>query len=234
MSQSKGVCAVVPFKSLQHAKRRLTGTLDAGQRAQLVAAMLEDTLRVLLATEGLNRILLVSNDPFAAELAARLGVDQQPEPAQSHGLNAVLQAVADDLARQGYASVLIVHGDLPLLTARELQQLLSRHEALSGSAKISLVPDRACDGSNCLICSPPAILRFSYGKGSCEKHLAIAAQGGIQSEVIEFAGASLDIDEPADLQQLLAAKQLCSASSTHQVLSQVTFQHRGSRKETPN
>ncbi len=224
MSSSNGVCAVVPFKSLQHAKQRLADYLNAEQRAQLAAAMLEDTLRALTATEGLDRVLLVSNDPFSEELAARLGVDHQSEPAQSSGLNAVLQATSADLACQGYESVLIVHGDLPLLTTSELQHLLERHNAIAGSAKISLVPDRAHDGSNCLLCSPPDILRFSYGQGSCEKHLAIAAQGGIQSEVVELAGASLDIDEPLDLQHLIESTQLHSAGRTHQVITQATFQ----------
>ncbi len=234
MTEASGVCAVVPFKSLQHAKQRLANYLDAEQRAQLVAAMLEDTLRALTATQGLDRVLLVSNDPFAAQLAQRLGVDYQTEPAPARGLNAVLQTISDGLARQGYASALIVHGDLPLLSAQELQQLLARHLALSGHAKISLVPDRVQDGSNCLVCSPPDILRFSYGQGSCEKHLAIAAQGGIQSEIVELAGASLDIDEPPDLQQLLASPQLHFARCTHQVVSQAAFHSQGLRRETPN
>ena len=234
MTQAIGICAVVPFKSLQHAKQRLANYLNAEQRAQLVAAMLEDTLNALIATEGLDRILLVSNDPFAAQLAVRLGIDHQTEPSQTQGLNAVLQTVSDDLARQGYASVLIVHGDLPLLAANELQQLLRQHLELNSRVKISLSPDRAHDGSNCIVCSPPDILRFSYGQGSCEKHLAIAALGGIQSEIVELAGASLDIDEPPDLQQLIAAPQLQSARCTRRVVSQAAFQCQGLRRENPN
>ncbi len=224
MFQSKGTCAVVPFKSLQYAKQRLVDYLNAEQRALLVAAMLEDTLRALLATEGLDGVLLLSDDPFAAELATRLGVDCQREPAHIHGLNPALQAVSDDLARQGYESVLIAHGDLPLLAASELQQLLARHRALACRAKISLVPDRARDGSNCLLCSPPDVLRFRYGKGSFEKHLATAAQGGIQSAVVELPGASLDIDEPQDLQRLIESPRLRSAHCTYQFITQASFQ----------
>ncbi len=234
MSQKKGICAVVPFKSLQHAKQRLADYLNAEQRAQLVAAMLEDTLSALLATVGLDRILLVSDDPFAAQLAARLGVDYQTEPALADGLNAVVQMVSDELALQGYASVLIVHGDLPLLSANELQQLLEQHQALTGRAKLSLAPDRGFDGSNCVLCSPPNILRFSYGQGSCEKHLAIAAQDGIQWEIVELAGASLDIDEAPDLQQLIASPQLQFAGCTHQVVSQAAFQRQALRREPLN
>lgn len=224
MVQSKGTCAVVPFKSLQYAKQRLVGYLNAEQRALLVAAMLEDTLRALLATEGLDGVLLLSNDPFAAELATRLGVDCQREPAHKYGLNPALQSVSDDLARQGYESVLIAHGDLPLLAASELQQLLARHRALAGCAKISLAPDRARDGSNCLLCSPPDVLRFRFGKGSFEKHLATAAQGGIQSAVVELPGASLDIDEPQDLQRLIESPRLRSARCTYQFITQASFQ----------
>lgn len=233
MTQARGICAIVPFKSLRHAKQRLANYINVEQREQLIAAMLEDTLSALIAAGGLDRVLLVSDDPFAAQLADRLGVDFQTEPAQAQGLNAVLQTVSDDLSRQGYASALIAHGDLPLLSANEVQQLLSQHLALNSRAKISLAPDRDHDGSNCLICSPPNVLPFSYGRGSCEKHLAIAAQGGILSEIVELAGASLDIDEPLDLQQLLAAPQLQIARCTHQVVSQAAFQRQGLTRETP-
>lgn len=232
MSQANGICAVVPFKSLRHAKQRLANYLTSEQRSQLVAAMLEDTLRALLATDGLERILLVSNDSFAEQLAQRLGIDYQAECAQSSGLNSVLQAVGDELTRQDYTSMLIVHGDLPMLTANEAQQLIGLHLALNNRKKISLVPDRARDGSNCLICTPPNILHFSYGRGSCEKHLAIAAQGNIQSEIVELPGASLDIDEPQDLQQLIKSPQLHSANCTQQVVRQLAFD--GQRFEQRN
>lgn len=234
MPASKGICAVVPFKGLVNAKQRLEGFLTAAQREQLVAAMLEDTLLALLAARQLDRVLLVSDDSFAVQLARRLRIDTQAEPAHEPGLNAALQAVGDELARQGFASMLVVHGDLPLLGAAEIEQLIDRHRALAARSKISLVPDRKRDGSNCLMCSPPNVLRFRYGPGSCEKHLAIAAQGGIQSELIKLVGASLDIDKPLDLQQLAASPLLRAAQSTRKVVNQSSFPRHNLRNESPN
>src|SRR5919106_4532190 len=73
--------AVVPVKDLQHAKQRLAGALSAAERRGLFAAMLEDVLAALAASERLAGILVVTRDVQAQNLAARYEARGLIEPA---------------------------------------------------------------------------------------------------------------------------------------------------------
>src|ERR1700736_4706566 len=65
--------AIVPVKTLTHAKRRLASHLPAAARRQLVLTMLEDVLAALAASAAVGRVLVVSPDAHVAELAAARG-----------------------------------------------------------------------------------------------------------------------------------------------------------------
>jgi len=209
--------AIVPFRSLQGGKNRLAPHLENDSRPAFVAAMLKDTLSALRSCSALNRVLLVSNDAQAAAMARELDVTAVAEPDGCFGLNPVLQTTARELAAQ-CSNLLIVHGDLPLLQAEEVLQLLDAHSGIHCASKLTIAPDRHKSGTNCLLVSPPAAMQFHYGTGSLAKHLAFADRHNIQSQVIDLPGASLDIDEIADLQLLQQHKQLANAAHIHTFL----------------
>lgn len=209
--------AIVPFRSLQGGKNRLAPHLENGARPAFVEAMLKDTLQSLCNCEELDRVMLVSDDREAAALARSMGVTAIAEPQGSAGLNPVVQATARELAPQ-CKNLLIVHGDLPLLQPEELQQLLEAHASVNCEPKLTIASDRHRSGTNCLLVSPPAAMRFYYGTGSLAKHLAFAQEYNIQSQVIDLQGASLDIDEIADLQLLKQHEQLAKAEHVHTFL----------------
>ncbi len=146
-----------------------------------------------------------------------MGVTAIAEPQGSVGLNPVVQATARELAPQ-CKNLLIVHGDLPLLQPEELQQLLEAHASVNCEPKLTIASDRHRSGTNCLLVSPPAAMRFCYGTGSLAKHLAFADRHNIQSQVIDLPGTGLDIDEIADLQLLMQHEQLDKAEHVHSFL----------------
>ena len=51
--------AVVPFRSVGGAKERLATVLDAAERSELGARLLERTLRALVGTSSVDAVLLV-------------------------------------------------------------------------------------------------------------------------------------------------------------------------------
>ncbi len=206
---SHGVCALVPFRSFSSGKQRLGEAMDDASRAEFVEAMLEDTLSALLACSGISRVVLLSDDKEAAAMARKMGATSIAEAPASQGLNAVVQTAALEFSAL-YESLLVVHGDLPLLQAAEIEQLLQAHARLDGQRKLTIAPDRHKQGSNCVLCSPVDVMRFNYGPGSLAKHLALAAQHGIQSQVVELPGAGMDIDIPDDV-AVLGAHQLLTA-----------------------
>lgn len=198
MSVDSAAWALLPMKDLVQAKSRLGGVLASHERRALAQAMAEDVLTALTACEGLAGILLVSDDPGAELLANKYGVEMLPESELgASGLNEVITAACDLLARRGVDSIAVVHGDLPLLTAAELGQLLA--ERTRSGADVVIAPDRRRDGTNVLVTAAGARPRFRYGPGSCEAHRDEAQAAGLTCCQVELPGAGLDVDQPADL-----------------------------------
>lgn len=199
------VWAVVPVKGPGvSSKQRLAPLLDSDARRALSRAMLEDVLEALAQVESLDGILLVSGDRALKELEScypRLRF--YPEPPEVTGLNGAVTVAAEFLAAQGVQTVLVLHGDLPLLTATELTRLLACHGRVAGP-HATLVPDDQADGTNALAVTPPLALSFAYGRASFERHWQLAVERGLPVTVFPSEVLALDIDTPEDI-RLLAA-----------------------------
>ena len=68
---------------------------------------------------------------------------------------------------------------------------------------VTLVPSRDGDGTNAMLVSPPDAFTPSFGPGSFARHLADAAKQGLACRTLGLPGLGLDIDEPADLDDLM-------------------------------
>jgi 2-phospho-L-lactate guanylyltransferase len=197
----RSLWAVVPVKDLQHAKQRLAGVLGADERRQLFAAMLEDVLSALAASERLAGILVVTRDAQASNLAVRYGARVLVEPA-NRGHTAASTLGAATLAAEGAAGMLQLPADLPLLTAADVDAVLQAH---AQAPSITLAPSRDRLGSNAVACSPPDLLPLRFGDDSFHPHLERARALGVEPTIVERKGLALDVDTPADLAAFLAA-----------------------------
>lgn len=186
------------MKDLVQAKSRLGGVLASHERRALAQAMAEDVLTALAGAGGLSGVLLVSDDPGAELLANKYAVDMLPEAELGTvGLNNVITAACDRLAEGGAGAIAVVHGDLPLLSAVELDQLLSARGR--PGADVVIAPDRHRDGTNVLVTAAAARPVFHYGPGSCLAHQRASLDAGLSCSIVELPGAALDVDQPADL-----------------------------------
>jgi 2-phospho-L-lactate guanylyltransferase len=197
----RSLWAVVPVKDLRHAKQRLAGVLSADERQALFAAMLEDVLAALTASESLAGILMVTRDPGARDLAARYGARVLVEPA-NRGHTAASTLGATTLAEEGALGMVQVPADLPLLTAADIDTLLQAH---AEAPSITLAPSRDRLGSNAVACSPSDLLPLRFGDDSFFPHLERARSLGIEPRIVERPGLALDVDTPGDLAAFLAA-----------------------------
>jgi 2-phospho-L-lactate guanylyltransferase len=213
--------AVVPVKDFVYAKQRLAGVLSPSERRALSQAMVEDTLERLQGMDGLAGTLLVSDDPAAELLAFRYGASVLSEAGASQGLNAAVMLAAGRLAQDGASHMLVLHGDLPLVTAADLAALSAGLPEV-GRPCVRLAADRRGRGTNGLLCSLPAPIAFAYGTDSLRSHRDACSRAGVPCEVIPSSGFALDIDTPADL-QLLAAR-VGSAAAGHRTVA-VLAQH---------
>jgi 2-phospho-L-lactate guanylyltransferase len=88
--------------------------------------------------------------------------------------------------------VVVAHADLP--QAAGLADL-----AGEPGDPVTLVPDRADDGTNVAVVPAAAGFRFAYGPGSFGRHVAEARRLGLGPRVVRRADLAWDVDEPDDL-----------------------------------
>ena len=191
--------AIVPIKSLAHAKQRLARALAGGTRRSLVQAMFSDVLGALRRTEGVDAIAVVTDDVVADSLARGDRVAVLPDGRET-GQSQATGVGIEYAAEHGFERVLLVPGDTPLIDPIELEGLLTRCER--DEIGVAIVPDRHETGTNALVITPPDAFSPSFGPDSLERHLALARDGGVVHRVEHVASLALDVDTPADLAAL--------------------------------
>jgi len=191
---------LIPVKNLATAKQRLARLFDQAARTELAKAMLHDVLDVLGAWTSRPAVSLVTNDPFACELAEHFGFEVIADHENRGETYAIEMATACCEAR-GIDNTLVIPGDIPLIQVWELERIMDSapHE---GSV---LVPAGDGRGSNAVFRRPCGLFPLRFGNDSFKPHLAAARATGKSCVVLSLPGIALDVDNPADLPQLATA-----------------------------
>ena len=191
---------LVPVKNLECSKQRLSPALSPQQRRQLAEAMLEDVLDALGQCSERNAVAVVTGDPQAQRLAQTRGLAVIPDPANPGETGAI--AMATDYCRShGAGYTLVIPGDIPLIQTGEVEAIFAaapREGAL-------LVPSASGRGTNAAFRRPADLFPLRFGNDSFKPHLAAAQSTGKEVKVLQLSGIGLDVDEPADLADLLQA-----------------------------
>lgn len=190
--------AILPLKDLVQAKSRLAGLLSPSERRALAQAMVEDVLRALTSAPSVDGVVLVSDDPAAQLLAHRYRLHWLEErQLPGRGLNAAINGALAVLEGRGVSDAMIVHGDLPLVTAADFETLIAHYRRIPRSLVIA--PDRHHLGTNIMLLPVGLQVTLAYGQRSCSQHSASAAELGYQVELVQRPGSCMDVDEPRDL-----------------------------------
>jgi len=192
------VWAVVPLKNPTDAKQRLSAVLRAAERAALMLAMAEDVIVALQGARGLDGILLVSRAREAQDLARRHGIDCWAEAAGSDLSESVQAAGGYLVANRRAKGTMIVPGDVPLITPADVEAVLTDHDQLT------LVPDADGDGTNCIVSTPPNLIRYRFDGHSFKPHVEAAYGIGITPRIVRSEHFGVDVDSPQDLRNVLA------------------------------
>ena len=99
----------------------------------------------------------------------------------------------------GDGAVMIVHADLPLLTARDIDTFVARSQGY----ELAIGPCKEDRGTNALLLRNPNVIPLSFGIRSFKKHLSHAKKTKLQYKVVRVLGLRFDIDEPRDLRVLM-------------------------------
>lgn len=187
--------AVVPVKTLQKSKTRLSNVLTFQERSLFTLAMLGDVLSAF-KDSNISKVVVVSADMVVEGFTKDFGVSFLKE--NQEGLNGALNQATKWCAQNGAELVLVVPADIPLVTGRDINQLVKL--AMDKSMVIS--PSHN-GGTNGLLRKPPNIISPCFGLDSFKKHLNKASTKHVSTKVYVSSNFMLDIDCEDDLARLL-------------------------------
>jgi len=189
---------IVPHRGLEAAKTRLAPTLDPAERVMLASQLLQRVLKV--AREVSDDVEVISPSRPLAEIVesagARLAVQR------GMGLNEGLDQARSQAILDGVDTLIVLHGDLPNLSAEDIETLVGSLPA-DGSPGVGIAPDRAGTGTNALALRPPGVIGFRFGRGSFAAHAAEVERAGVSCVAVNRAGLAFDLDTPEDLRRWL-------------------------------
>jgi 2-phospho-L-lactate guanylyltransferase len=189
---------LVPVKNLSSAKQRLAAVLDQAARTSLAQAMLHDVVATIASWEWRPACALVTSDPFALELARQYALEVIPDPANP-GETGAIEIATQICVSRGVESTLVVPADIPLIAATELEEVFAQAPDI-GSV---LVPAADRRGTNAAFRRPANLFPLRFGNDSFKPHLTAAQATGKPCKVLQLPGIALDVDNPADLRELV-------------------------------
>lgn len=183
MSSPAPTAVVVPIRSFDATKSRLSAVLSPSERRLLSMAMAGR----VVAASGHLPAWVVSDDPEVAEWATARGAAVVAPATQ--GLNPSVQAAVAQLEGDGIGRVIVAHADLPEVID------------LTGFVQpgVVIAPDANRDGSNVMSVPTGLGFTFAYGPGSFSRHRDEARRLGLHCSIVEEPGLGWDVDEPEDL-----------------------------------
>jgi 2-phospho-L-lactate guanylyltransferase len=187
--------AVVPVKSLLKSKTRLSNFFTFQERSLFTLTMLQDVLNALKSS-NVNKTVVVSSDLTVERFVKNFGMTFLKETRE--GLNQALNQATKWCVRNAAEWVLVLPADVPLITSKDINQLVKL--ALNNSVVIS--PSQN-GGTNALLQTPPGVISPCFGSDSFKKHIIRALAKHVKTKIYVSSNVMLDIDSEKDLEQLL-------------------------------
>jgi len=184
---------VVPVRSFDLGKSRLSESLSPDQRERLARAMAE----VVVDARHEVRTFVVCDDERIADWANERGAT--PIRVSAVGLNASLTEALPTIVRSGISHVAVCHADLPLAT--DLGSILTSAIRNAPEDSVLLAPDRHQDGTNVAVIPRRHLSRwqFCYGSDSFTAHSDLTETIGVPLTVVTDDRLATDVDTVDDL-----------------------------------
>src|SRR5687767_2648576 len=205
------IAALMPVKGFRNAKQRLTPLLSSAAREVLAETMFRDVLRQVRAARGLAATFVVTGDDKVASIATLAGAEVIREAAEN-GETAAVDFARLEMKHAGCEAALILPGDMPLVRAADIEQVLAQVSIDAAAPFALVVPSHDRLGTNALLLAPPDIIKLRFGYDSFRYHLSQVSAQGLPVRCFENERIALDIDEPKDLERYLAISRDGSAT----------------------
>ena len=192
---------LIPIKNTSFAKQRLASILDQAARTELARTMLTDVLTTLHEWKNRPKVGIVTGDEYATKLATEYKFEVIPDP-DNPGETGAIEMATRVCIERGEESTLVIPGDVPLIEMWELEEII-KQAPTEGSL---LVPAWDGRGTNAAYRRPANLFALKFGNDSFKPHYAAAQATGKPCVILNLPGIAVDVDNPADLRQLLSLR----------------------------
>ena len=180
-----GLWLVVPVKPFGEGKSRLASQLSPTERAGVSRQMLVHLMEVAEASQVLAGVLVVSRDQNVLALAVEAGAIPVEEARE--GINAALDQATAVAAQRGAQAILVLPGDLPLITRQDIAQLA---QSLPNPTGICLAESKD-GGTNALAMRPVGAIPYAFGAESFHRHRSLAQAAGLPIHIIDLTNSAI-------------------------------------------
>lgn len=208
--------AVLPVKRYSVGKSRLRYLFSEAEMKELNQNLFESTFTKIQESSGIDKILVVSREEHAlAWSIAHEGMALLED--DSSTLNSAIRQAQEYICHHGSGRILILPSDLPLMTSKDLENLISIADR---KQQLVIVPDHFQSGTNALLLSEPDLIKPCFGSGSFRKHTRQAWEKNAELVVYLNENIQWDLDTSLELYRII---------NTHNELTRLSQL----RKETP-
>lgn len=194
---------IIPGQAFDKGKTRLAPVLEARARQRFSRDCLTHVVRTARQVVPAGRIVVVSRAADVLGQARHLGVLALRE--SNRGLNSAVTEASKFAVSHGAAGTVVLHADLPGITAKEVSRLVAQTARHSG---VVLAADALREGSNALGMRPADAIRYCFGPGSFAKHCSQAHLAGLRLHFVSSPGLAQDVDTPDNYRQFLLRRNL--------------------------
>lgn len=193
MVDESSIVPIIPMKPLADCKTRLSRTLTAEERSDLVIGMLR---RVIMAIKGasVDVFWVVGGDWRIRNLTRNF--DGLWMEDLGRNLNDTLDKSFDRASERGYGSMYLP-GDLPFLKPADITSMI---RSAGQGRNLVLAPARRDSGTNGILIPPKLAFKPELGNRSFTKHLSQAGKLGISVAICYSEGLGFDLDITEDLE----------------------------------
>jgi 2-phospho-L-lactate/phosphoenolpyruvate guanylyltransferase len=185
--------AIIPVSRFSNAKTRLSPTLTADERENLLKSMLKDVIKVL--KNCVDGVLVISSDKDVLDYVKKLNVSSLEEVGNIDLNGALNQAVK--WCSKYCSQALIVPSDIPLIQEEHINKLLDKGKEFD----VVIAPAKG-GGTNALLC-PTQGMKMNFGECSFFKHLKEAKINGFSYYVFDSFYLSMDVNTAEDLGEIM-------------------------------
>ena len=201
MNDSMNICLVIPIKSLDRVKSRLSGEIEDKFRIGLSLAMLDHVIKTGIKSEKFEDILVVGGDTFISDLCDRAQCSWISQPEGIIGLNKTIDVMVKRTVMQQFEGLLYLPADLPELQKSDLEGIL---QLTQFGKSFVISPDRHGRGTNALYIPKNSNFKCQLGEDSFLKHHNQLQLMGEKFNIYKNHGIGFDIDNFEDLNLLIS------------------------------